>query len=194
MKRFSHILIIFSTLFLIYSCKSTPEQAYRAHEAKELASGVRYDSLFLGLSLGMSMDEFYDRCWQMNKQGLIMEGANNTTVRYEIQEFQHPANMEFYPSSENGKVTAMPITFMYNGWSPWNKQLQADQLISEVIELMESWYGEGFTEIENPTLVGSNAFLKVNGNRRITVYYVDESKVKVDIVDLTALEKHAAKK
>ena len=141
MKRFSNTLIIFSALFLTFSCKSTPEQEYKAREAKELASGVRYDSLFLGLSLGMSMDEFYDRCWQMNKQGLIMEGANNTTVRYEIQEFQHPASMEFYPSSENGKVTAMPISFMYDAWAPWNKELQAKELIIEVIKLMESWYG-----------------------------------------------------
>ncbi|MEM8892785.1 MAG: hypothetical protein AAGD28_32690 [Bacteroidota bacterium] len=193
MKRFSFILIFLSLLFFSYSCETTPEQEYRKREAKELASGVRNDSLFLGLYLGMTMDDFYARCWEMNKMGLIMEGANNTTVNYPIQEFKHPASMEFYPSSENGFVTAMPISFYYDGWAPWNKEMQANKLIVEVIGLMEEWYGPGFTEIENPTLVGSNAFLKVDGNRRITVYYVDESKVKVDIVDLVALKKSEEK-
>ncbi|MDW3649014.1 MAG: hypothetical protein R8P61_18230 [Bacteroidia bacterium] len=194
MKRFSIVLIFLSILFLSTSCESTPEEEYRKREAKELASGVRNDSLFLGIYLGMTMDDFYAHCWEMNKKGIIMEGANNTTVHYPIQEFKHPASMEFYPSSENGYVTAMPISFYYDGWAPWNKDLQADKLILEVIALMEDWFGTGFTEINNPTPVGSNAFLKVDGNRRITVYYVDDSKVKVDIVDLNALKNSEKKK
>jgi len=144
--------------------------------------------------LGMSSDDFYARCWKLNKQGLIMEGRGNTSVHYKIQDFDYPASMEFYPNFENGVISAMPVVFAYDSWSPWNKHLFADKLILEVLKLMEEWYGPGFFEIENPNPIGSNAWVKVDGNRRISVYYVDDSKVKVDFVDLLAIKTLETKK
>jgi len=91
MKRFSFILLFLSILFLSYSCETTPEQEYRKREAKELASGVRNDSLFLGLYLGMTMDDFYARCWEMNKMGLIMNSnlqpSSEEPIRLYINDF-----------------------------------------------------------------------------------------------------------
>lgn len=188
-------LLLIASIFLLglFSCTSTPNSAYKAREASELASGVRHDSLFLGIYLGMSNDDFYNHCWKLNKSGVIMEGAGNTTVHYKLPDFNYPASMEFYPGFDKGVISAMPVTFAYDAWSPWNKHLFADKLILEVIDLMEKWYGEGFIEIENPNPIGSNAWVKVDGNRRISVYYVQDDKVKVDIVDLIAMKESEAK-
>lgn len=182
------LLIIPVLVLALFSCTSSSNSEYKQREEKELASGVRYDSLFLGIYLGMSSEDFYDHCWKLNKSGVIMEGTGNTTVHYDISDFEYPASMEFYPSFDQGVVSAMPITFAYDSWSPWNKHLFADKLILEVLDLMRTWYGDGFMEIENPNPLGSNAWVKVDGNRRISVYYVHDDKVKVDIVDLIAMK------
>jgi len=87
----------------------------------------------------------------------------------------------------------MPLIFTYEAWSPWNKHLFADSLKLEVIDLMHQWYGEGFMEVPNPNKNGASAFVKIDDNRRVSIYAPDESKVVVDIVDLRlkkSLESH----
>jgi len=153
-------------------------------EARELASGERFDSLFFGFYLGMPSEDFYSRCWQLNKQGLIREGSSNTTVHYDVQNFAYPAGMDFYPGFHDGHIAEMPLAFKYDAWAPWNRHLTADSLKIEVIDLMEEWFGDGFIEIRNPNKGGSNAFVKVDGNRRISIYNQLDEAVKVDIVDL----------
>ncbi len=195
MKEKLFVLFFTLSLAMLGSCGSTTSSEYKKMEEKELASGVREDSLFLGIYLGMTSQDFYDHCWKLNKQGVIMEGTGNTTVHYDIEEFKYPASMEFYPAFDQGLISAMPISFTYDAWSPWNKHLFSDKLIVEVLDLMKQWYGDGFIEIPNPNPIGSNAWVKVDGNRRISVYYVDDTKVKVDIVDLIAMkESEAARK
>ena len=153
-------------------------------EERELASGVRYDSLFFGFQLGMPADSFYASCWKLNKQGLIHEGASNTAVHYDLPNFKHPAGMDFYPGFHEGQIAEMPLLFAYDSWAPWNKDLTADSLKMEVLPLMEEWFGEGFLEIKNPKPSGSSAYVKVDGNRRISIYNKLDQAVKVDIVDL----------
>ena len=96
--------------------------------------------------------------------------------------------MDFYPKFYEDKIIEMPVTFSYRAWSPWNKDLFADSLKFEVLDLMREWYGSGFLEIKNPKNPGSSAFVKVDGNRRISIYNLDDSKVQVDIVDLRLLK------
>jgi len=179
---------LFILLIIQLGCNNSASSEYNKMEERELASGVRQDSLFLGLYLGMTSKDFYDHCWELNKKGTIREGASNTTAHYPIKDFRSPAGMDFYPKFEKGIITAMPLTFAYDGWSPWNKHLFAEHLILEVKSLMEKWYGTGFVEIKNPNPTGSNAWVKVDGNRRISIYYIDDSKVSADIVDLIALK------
>ncbi len=63
----------------------TPKAKYERKLKHELAKGVRYDSLFLGLYLGMPEKDFYIHCWELNKKGLIRQGSNNTTVEYRYE-------------------------------------------------------------------------------------------------------------
>jgi hypothetical protein len=51
------------------SCGSSDIREYEKLVDKELASNKRYDSIFLGIYLGMTNKDFYQHCWDLNKQG-----------------------------------------------------------------------------------------------------------------------------
>lgn len=173
-------------IIIAVGCKKS--STYYEMEVRELAKDVRYDSLFFGLYLGMPAKDFYAHCWKLNKQGLFRQGASNTTVHYEIEDFKYPAGMDFYPRFHQDKIIEMPVFFAYNAWSPWNKNLYADSLKLEVLDLMVDWYGDGFLEISHPKQKNNKAYVKIDGNRRISIYNLDDSKVQVDIVDLRLLK------
>ncbi len=181
-------MILGAVAFLLILTMCYNVSPYEKMETKELTNAERHDSLFFGLYLGMSSKDFYTHCWNLNKKGLIRQGAANTSVYYEVKDFQYPAGMDFYPRFHDDKIIEMPILFSYTAWAPWNKHLFADQLKTEVLQLMEKWYGSGFIEIPSPTPLRGSAFTKIDGNRRITVYDIDDQQVRVDIVDLRKIK------
>ncbi len=134
-----------------------------------LESGVRHDSLFLGLWLGMSSEEFYKKCWELNKEGLVRQGDGNASVLYELKdELKATVDVHFYPEFYKDKIYQMPVTFLYKGWAPWNQQYSGDTLHRELLGVFERWYGKGFIEVDNE--LKGKAFVKVDGNRRISLY------------------------
>lgn len=155
---------------------------YQKKVNEELASGVRYDSLFLGLKFGMSNKEFYTHCWELNRQELIIQGAENTTVKYDLDGLNFPAEMNFYPDFYEDKIFQMPVTIAYEAFAPWNPDLSADTLQLDVLNLFEEWYGKGFMKIESPER--GTAYVKVDGNRRITIFKLDELDIHVLFTDL----------
>ena len=167
-----------------YSCEVSPR--YDRLVEKELASGIRNDSIFWGIHLGMTAKDFYARCWELNEQKLIKQGATNTTVEYPMTELDFPAYMEFYPEFFEGKILEMPLKFAYSAWAPWNKRLSGDSLISEIKPLLENWYGQGFMDLKTPQ--GNPIWVKVDGNRRITLRNMG-NYAEVKITDLVALHK-----
>lgn len=175
------LLYWFGCIYFLFSC-SKPEYYEKVEE--ELASGKRYDSLFLGLKLGMSSKEFYAVCWDLNKSGILREGPGNMTAEYRLDStlLKHSARMNFYPTYHQDKIFEMPVTFYYDGWAPWNKDLFVDSLQLDVKHLLEKWYGEGFMEIKHPEK--GTAYVKVDGNRRISIYKQSPDKVGVLFTDL----------
>ena len=175
------LMIFLISAFLISGC--SPKAKYERRLKQELASGVRYDSLFMGLYFGMPEKDFYLHCWKLNKKGLIRQGDSNTTVLYEMKdELKYPANMDFYPKFDQGKIFEMPVRYVYKGWAPWNKNLTSDKLIAEVLKYYEKTYGSGFIEVKHP--VRGIAYVKVNGNRRITIFKQDELHVWAVFTDM----------
>jgi hypothetical protein len=86
----------------------------------------------------------------------------------------------------------MWATFNYEAWAPWNKQFTSDSLKMGVMDLMKKWYGDkNIIELKDSTL--GNIFVKVDGNRRITIGRFDDIKIKVDYTDLL-VEKELIKK
>ena len=74
------VVFIYLGVFII-ACQTNP---YLSLEKKELSSGVRYDSLFLGVKFGMTSKEFYAHCWDLNREKLVSQGPSNNSVRYMI--------------------------------------------------------------------------------------------------------------
>ena len=180
-KHGSYLLFVLSTFFGFWVSCTTPTD-YQQMVERELASGVREDSLFMGIYLGMTHKDFYTRCWELNKQGLIRQGTRNTTVKYEMSELKDPARMEFYPSFIAGKIYEMPVTFAYHNWAPWNKHLAADVLQKDIVKLFEKWYGKGFIRVEHPQK--GIAYVKVDGNRRINIVQKNDFEVVAYFTDL----------
>lgn len=154
----------------------------------ELARGVRVDSLLFGINLGDSRDDFYGKCFDLNKQKLVTEGPNGATVQYLFTDsLVHPVPKSmmllFIPAfDDQDKIIEMNLEFSYIGWSPWNKDLSSDKLKEKVVELLKRWYkGNDFITIEIDNVPVPT---KLDGNRRMLVYIKDEQNVVVKIHDI----------
>ncbi len=126
----------------------------------------------------------------MNKKGLFTDGKSNTAVLYRLNhnELKYDASMNFYPEMHKDKINKMSVSFQYDAWAPWNKHLFADSLLPDVVNLYNKWYDGGNPFIE----VGKREnmiFIKVDGNRRITIRKHDDMDVKVEYTDLSAEQK-----
>lgn len=181
------VILLMALSMVLLGCDTrTP---YQRLVEEELASGITNDSLFLGISFGMSSDEFYDHCFTLNKQGLIKEGMGNTSVRYEPAEFDSAVAMFFYPefNKETRGIRNMPMMFTYKAWAPWNPQYKPDSLLPKVMDMFVDWYGGNeFIEVVHPEK--GTVFVKVDGNRRIRAFVKDVQYVQVFINDLTQPE------
>ena len=167
--------------YIISGC--TQKAKYERRLKHELASGVRYDSLFMGLYLGMPDKDFFTRCWELNRKGLIKQGGTNTTVEYQLRnELKYPCLMDFYPTFVKGKISEMPVRFVYNGWAPWNKKLSSDSLQVVVLQWYKKQYGGGFLEVKHPEK--GIAYVKIDGNRRISIFKEDELHVWAVFTDM----------
>ena len=167
MRRTVRLISLLLAAILLSGC--SPRSSYKRQLKRELASGIRHDSLFMGIYLGMTDNDFYTHCWDLNRQGLVRQGSQNTTVEYQMKkELDHPATMDFYPEFRDGKIVEMPVRFIYNGWAPWNAGLSSDSLQEDVLRWCEEQYGKGFIAVQHPDR--GTAFTRIDGNRRITIF------------------------
>lgn len=166
---------------MIFSCQSE----YTKLVKRELASGKKYDTIFHNLKFGNTKREFYEICWNLNKQGIATHGENNSYVKT----FLEPTDsinktkrivMLFYARfTPKNIIKAMDIKFSYSAWAPWNKDLQSDDLIPVIQDTLLKWYpGNAFIKVKNGTLV------KVDGNRQIQLQRESDRDVSVLIEDL----------
>lgn len=180
-KLIGSVLVI----FMIGGCYQSD---YTKLVKEELAKGVRQDSILLGLSFGNTRNEFYGRCFDLNKKQLVSQGPDNASVQYVWKDslvHDEPTDMRllFYPGfDEQDKISNMDMEFSYLGWAPWNTKLQSDSLEIKVRQLLLMWYkGNDFVmansdDVEFP--------VKVDGNRRIIILIKDAQTVRVLVQDI----------
>ncbi len=180
LMRFTSLTSLFVALTFL-SCTRSSE--YHRIKEKELASGMEYKEIFLGLEFGMTRKNFFDACWKMNQEGLLTQGANALKVHYvaELPSGQ-VANMYFYPNFENDRIYHMPVEFQYRDWFPTNPKYSSKNLVDDVTAYFEGIYGKGFFKVEDKS--GAYAMVKIDGNRLIRIYVKDLSAASVDILDL----------
>jgi hypothetical protein len=177
LRNFVHGMIAFLVVVLLINCNG----------AKVKNDRKRYDSLFLGFSLGMEKKAFYDLCWEYNKMGLFTHGPTNQSVEYLLtKEAKSNVIMRFYPTFENDKVYEMPVTFTYEAWAPWNRQLQSDSLLTDMIKIFKKWYGDDF-QVLNQKAMGK-IFARIDGKRRINLFVKDDQFVQAVFTDLQVEE------
>ncbi|MBK5269422.1 MAG: hypothetical protein JJE22_00280, partial [Bacteroidia bacterium] len=80
-----------------------------------------------------------------------------------------------------------------NGWAPWNKHMYADSLLPDVLNLYKKWYSGGNSFIQIDDKEKGTIYVKVDGNRRITIGKYDDMIVKIDFTDML-VEKKIIKK
>ena len=181
--------LILGLALLISACQKAEQRSLEEVEKQELAKGIRNNTLFLGLTFGMTAKEFFAVCWDLNKKGTLREASGNMAAAYQLDkgELDYPAEMTFYPKYIDDKISEMPMRFHYKGWAPWNEDLQSNKLIVDVKKLMEKWYGSGGYFI-SPLSAGGKGIVKVDGNRRIVITIDSESEVLVMLSDLTVVK------
>ena len=151
---------------------------------KWMSSGDgKYDSLFLGIYLGMDKQAFYDHCWEMNKQKLVTHGPKNQEVEYMlVGELEQPVMMRFYPTFYNDKIVDMPVLYSYQAWAPWNKQYSSDSLLVKMLGVYKRWYGTDFKTLQHETM--GTIYYKIDGKRRINLFIRDDQFIQAVFTDL----------
>ena len=182
------IFLLVSASFLTYACGKTGQQKIEELEKQELATGIRHDSLFQGLYLGMTQPDFRDTCRVRHAQKLFDESSNRM-VEFELKkgEVKFPMKLTFNTTFEQDKITQMVAYFKYSTPEPWNPEKTTAKLSKDVRLLMEKWYGGSFfiTQLTAET----KAFLQISGNRRIIISVEKEDEVMVVFTDLSAKNK-----
>ena len=145
-----------------------------------------YDSLFLGLYLGMDKQAFFDRCWELNNEKIATNGGSVQSVLYVLDTvLDHRVNMQFYPVFYKEKIIEMPVVFTYEGWAPWNKEFSSDSLLIKLIPVFKNWYGDDFKLLDHETM--GKVYVKMDGKRRINLFIRDDQYVQAVFSDLELL-------
>lgn len=165
------------------------ESEYSKTVKRELKTEVVHEDLILGLKLGQTQKEFYEHCWQLNKEQLISQGSGNQFAKHIMEldsaaENPEKVEMLFYGIFDTAKVIrGMHMKFSYLKWALWNEAYQSDVLVQELQKkYLKEYDGNPFIEITINE--GVNAYVKVDGNREILIYPNTNKDVTVKFRDL----------
>jgi len=185
MTRSSNWIFLPTAIYLLTVFGCSQEDKLERTIRRELASGVRNDSLFLGLKFGIELQEFYDHCRELNRQGLVTEGPKNMSVEYLFKDsLDNTIAFNFYAqrNDDDGPIHQYNTTFYYYAWV-LNRHLQSDYLVEMLSPILMDWYGgnKPFTQIKD----GKKHIYKIDGNRMIDMFIFDESTVLAIYSDLS---------
>ena len=185
--------IVFFLLILTPFLACEIESEYSKLLKKELKSGKSFNDLVLGLKIGQTKDDFYEICADLNKKKLITSGARNLYPEYILYPKDSVENgkkirMSFMGIFDNDRIMkGMDIRFNYYSWIAWREEYNSDNLINEIKDTLQLWYpGNNFIEIDLKLDSKNNlAYVKIDGNRQITMYKIDGRDVAVIIEDVS---------
>lgn len=184
LKYFKYNISCGLFIVLLFGCESE----YSRQVKQELAKNIRMDSVLLGINLGHSRDDFYGRCFDLNKQHIVSQGPNGNSVQYfftdsVVHNPPQKLRLLFAPNFDaSDHIAELQMELTYVGWAPWNKQLQSDSLKVRTVKLLEHWYGGN--KFIMADIAEEKIPVKVDGNRRIIVDVKDAQNVRVRFQDL----------
>lgn len=140
------------------------------------------DSLYLGYRFGMSLEDFFAHCRDMNRAGILYEGDTYNTVTQEIEEFEVSARIYIKPEfDESEGLYQLDLLFQYNVLPMFRPDLTPVKLREEVLDFMEAQLGGELKPKEHPIL--KRVWEQVEGHRRVRLYHEGE-KINVEYYDL----------
>lgn len=190
MKHIFLLIAVIGMALSMVSCgEEAPKTLYEKMEREALKSGERHDSLFFNLKLGMSRQDFFLVCSELNKDSVLYMGMGGKPEYHLKDELKYSTRMMFYPDFFEEKIWNMPVKFTYDGWSPWNKDHSATKLRERLKDELMEWYGGNeFFKMSHPT--DTVAFVKIDGNRRIVLERENAGAyVTATFTDLTVEQK-----
>src|SRR5687768_8716741 len=181
-RSFASGVIIFA---LLTGCFQSD---YTKMVKSELGKGVRNDSLLLTIRFGDTRNDFYGKCFDLNRKHLVTQGPANTSVQYLFYDsvvHKNPTQLRllFFPEyDEKESIAEMNMELSYPGWAPWNRALQSDSLKDKAKQLLMHWYGGN--EFVTADVNEAPMDVKVDGNRRVLLYVKDAQTVSVKLQDI----------
>ena len=155
------------------ACNQSPAERYKEHERKQLASGVRKDSLFMGFYFKMPKKDFREYCFEMNLKGKFKQGGrkNSNWVESNLPGTPYPASINFYPNFIEDSISEMHAAIYYDDNAVFKDGIfERDSLLLDVLNLLDTWYGKETFKIKSPLFYKEDVYVKLSGNRRITIY------------------------
>jgi len=182
-----HKILFILFAFFVAGCESE----YYKVVKKEKQKNIRNDALFFGFHFGQTKKEFYKNCWELNKEGTVIQSDDNKYVsKILLSKDQNNTaddiEMLFYGSfNENNIMIGMNHKFRYEGWTVWSDEYNAIKLKEELIDTLQKWYpGNPFIKV-NHSKLNEKIYIKIDGNRQIKMYTENLRNVIVNIEDLT---------
>jgi len=182
----SLIMVAFATLGLLLSgCESEYSQLVKG----ELKTGELHTNLLFNLEMGDTKKEFFSKCWDLNKEKKISQGSGGKYAKYlmipdSMDNELDKVDVLFYGIfDEENIMHGMEMKMSFFSWSPWNEDFHADRLM-EYIETryMRELSGNPFIEIDIKE--GTVAKVKIDGNRQIRMFPLNDKDIMVMIEDL----------
>lgn len=174
-----------------FACERSPARALQDWQRRELAKGVRHDSLPGELYFGMSFAEFRIHCMELHRAGKASEGglkSGSWLLAALPKGLAHPGYINYFPSFENDVITSLEAAVYYADTVVFSadRPFSQDSLLGDVLGLMDSLYGPGFIPIESPKPGRGEVYAKITGNRRLSVWKdeTDHYLVNLWFVDL----------
>jgi len=165
------------------------ESEYTSMVKAEMASGEIHEDLLFGMKVGQTKKEFFDTCWKLNKEKKISQGTGNQYAKFYTtldSTASIPQNVEilFYGIFDSLEVMqGMDMKVSYVAWAPWNKKYHSPVLVENLQDYyLEMYGGNPFIEIDINEEV--KAYAKVDGNRQLLIYPMDNKEVRVKWEDL----------
>ncbi len=186
MRIYKYIFYIIVPIQLLVSCQSE----YTKTVKKELAKKAQNDSLIFGTYFGDTKKQFFTKCWELNKKGLVIQSIDNNYVAHTLKSKDtlteaDDIEMLFYGRfNEENIMDGMDFKFRFKGWTLWNEQFQSPVLIEQVKDSIESWFpGNSFFKVRFPE-ERLDIHVKIDGNRQFKMYTTDNREVIVIAEDL----------
>ncbi len=183
-------------LFLIAAaltgCKkedNSPLGRYRSALIAGLEAETGPREAMLGIEIGITDREYFDRCTELNRLTLITMGGGSNLVDHRlVNDLDRPATLSFWPVflGENPRrVQAVQFNVIYDDWSPWNKDAYADSLLPQVRDYFARTLETELQELNHP--VNGTVYVSVEGLRHVALWAKDETTITGQIIDLRTL-------